>query len=222
MTVKDALNIWGKIKDTSPRPRWQQLFTEGKFTKSHYAGFLRETYFQAGMNPQLQAFTTMFIKKRLYNVYSMFFEHARSELKHDLLALDDLKNLGIDVSGIENEFPLPETEGFSSFVIKQIMFDDPVCYLGYLFHLEFTPTQDGPSYINYLKKIGVEEASLTFLDEHATVDIGHNNLMEKYLRILIDTPEKEKLFNYSLECAIRLHDLMMDAAVLNGESKFKF
>src|SRR5207302_1057002 len=114
-----------------------------------------------------------------------FYKHAVSEIAHDLLALNDLGALGVDMEKMKQTRPLPATAAFNAFPLMQIQFTNPIAYLGYLFHLEFLPTQQGRSHIERLMSLGVPENALTFLEEHATVDIGHNKMMERYIKYFV-------------------------------------
>ena len=53
---------------------WNKRLASGEVNISHYIGFLIETYHNAGMNPQLQAFSTMYFKDKERDVIKKFFE----------------------------------------------------------------------------------------------------------------------------------------------------
>ena len=91
------LNYWRTChEETFGKSLWFQKLSAGDLSLSHYKGFLLETYHHAGLNPQIQAFCTMYMNRHLHKVQKMFFKHATSEIGHDVLALNDLVALGED------------------------------------------------------------------------------------------------------------------------------
>ena len=176
---------------------------------------------QAGTNPQIQAYATMFFEGNPREIVKMFYRHAISETGHDLLAMNDLMALGVKQEKIINSKPLPITKALSANVLQDIQFKNPIRYLGYLFHLEFLPTQNGPKYLEMLSKMGIPENAVTFLQEHTEVDIGHNKLMEIYVKEMVTSP---KIFDEVADTMYNtayLHKRMLDDAFANGEKLFK-
>jgi thiaminase len=218
--LSTILGKWKKQVDITNASPWFQKLAKGELTVAHYMGFLLETYHHAGLNPQIQAFTTMFLKNNPRDTIKLFFKHATSEIGHDLLALDDLCNLGPDKEKMIATKPLPSTVALNAYVLYTIQFVNPMSYLGYLLHLEYLPTQNGPAYIDMLKKIGVPENALSFLEEHATVDVGHNGLMEKYFENLkLSEKDLEDITEAACNTCV-LHRKMIEDAFANGEKLF--
>ncbi len=211
---------WQTEMDLINKKPWMQRLQSGDINLKHYKGFLLETYHHAGINPQIQAYATMFFKNNPREIVGMFYRHAISEIAHDVLAMNDLEVLGGDREKLEKTKPLPSTIAFNAFVLMQIQFVNPIAYLGYLFHLEFLPTNQGPGYLQLLSSLGVPKSALTFLEEHATVDIGHNKLMEKYIEVLVTNEKQLEDVLYSLRCSCHLHYKMLEGAFENGEAIF--
>jgi hypothetical protein len=212
---------WEKEIKNLSEASWSKKLSAGDLKVQHYKGFLQETYHHAGLNPQIQAYATMFFKDNPRDMIGMFFKHAVSEIGHDLLALNDLKVLGEDPEVVKMSKPLPSTIALNAFVLYQIQFVSPICYLGYLFHLEFLPTLQGPVYMEQLKKIGVPVEALTFLEEHATIDIGHNKMMKKYIKELVKTDADLQNVLYTAKASCHLHQRMISDAIENGGRGFR-
>ena len=202
---------------TSP---WFQRLQKGDFRIEHYKGFLLETYHHAGMNPQIQAYTTMFLKDNPRNIITLFYKHAISEIGHDLMALNDLAVLGEDKEWITKTQPLASTVAYNAYPLFMVQFRNPLAYLGYLFHLEFLPTNSGPEYMNNLAKIGVPDDAMTFVKEHSEIDIGHNRMMETYVRELVKTEEDFEVVCQAVRDSCSLHSRMLFDAFENGEVVF--
>ncbi len=116
-------------------------------------------------------------------------KHAVSEAGHDDLAVADLATMGEDVSRIGTERGLPATVTLVAFMHYQLEHQNPIGFLGYLFHLELTPTAIGPSLMHSLQSAGIPDNALSFIRDHAEIDIGHNSLMERYVTELVQTEE---------------------------------
>lgn len=186
----------------------------------HYKGYLQETYHHAGFNPQIQVFASCFFNKDKRKITSQFFTHAKQEIGHDLLALNDLTKLGEDKNKVINSNPLPSTVALNAYPIYQILFKDPLSYLGYLIHLEFMPTLNGDKYINTLKSLGIPENALSFLAEHSEVDLLHNEMMKGYIEELVTTDKDAETVVQAAKDTAVLHEKMLTDAIKNGEKIF--
>ncbi len=215
-----VLEVWRKQIEVTNKSHWFQRLAKGELSVAHYMGFLLETYHHAGLNPQIQAFATMYFKENPRDTIRLFFKHATSEIAHDLLALEDLCRLGPDKTKMIATRPLPSTVALNAYVIYSIQFVNPFSYLGYLLHLEYLPTQNGRAYMDMLKKIGVPVEAMSFLEEHATVDVGHNGLMERYFSNLnLTDKDLEEITVAACNSSI-LHRKMIEDAFENGEKLF--
>ncbi len=155
-------------------------FRDGNITKAHYAALLREVYFYARENPQLQAGATLYFQGQQREMVKDFLRHATSEIGHDQLALNDMEALGFDTTGIKEGRPLPSTMALTAFPYYQITGKNAVGYLGYLYFLEFMPVRSGAEYIAGLTKLQVPFEATTFLQDHSVIDVGHTKAMTKY------------------------------------------
>jgi len=214
-------NAWKEKAAVMGESPWFVRLAQGQLDLHHYKGYLLETYHHAGLNPQIQAYTTMFFKNNPREIIGKFFLHAKSEISHDLLAANDLVHLGVDREYILSTKPLATTAALNAFALYLVQFISPVSYLGYLFHLEFLPTQNGPDYINKLKEMGIPDTALTFIEEHSTVDVGHNRLMKDYVEHLVKTNKDLDEVVYAAHATCDLHLNMMEAAFKNGEKVFR-
>lgn len=219
-TYETVLNAW---KDEASRLNdsiWFSKFKKGELDIRHYKGYLHETYHHTGINPQIQAFSTLYFKNNPRAMVDLFFTHAKSEIGHDLLALNDLKELGVNPDDVTKSKPLPATLALNAFVIYIVQFLNPIAYLGYLFHLEFLPTQNGKNYLGYLKSMGVKDSALGFLKEHTNIDVGHNNMMKKYLEELVSDKKDLEDIIYVARSTCVLHQKMMEDAFQFGERTY--
>jgi pyrroloquinoline quinone (PQQ) biosynthesis protein C len=189
-----------------------QRLSSGNITIEHYKSYLRQIYHYTKDNPQIQALATVYFRGDDRDLVKMFYKHAISEIGHDMLALRDLETLGEDTSRIRTEYPLPATIALNAFVYWQIYNHNPIGYLGYLFFLEFLPTSSGNDYMRLLEGIGVPKEAMAFILEHATVDVAHNKLMEKYAEHLIHTESDLDAVIYAMRATGKLYSDMLLAA----------
>ena len=184
----------------------------GDITVAHYKEILRQVFHHTRENPQIQALATIYFRGDRRKMVKNFYHHAMAEIGHDRLALNDLKLLGEDVDLIPYENPLPATTALLSFAFYQINNLNPIGYLGYLFFLEFTPTQNGKNYLELLKRIGVPSEAMTFLEDHAVIDISHNKMMESYVSELIKTEDDLNSVIYAMQVTGKLYADMLQGA----------
>lgn len=193
------------------------LLLSGGFTRRHYASLLRQIFHQARENPQIQALATVEFRGVRRESVRGFLRHAASEVDHDKLARSDLEVLGEDVSELAYERPLPATSALTAFAFFQIRNLEPVGYLGYLYFLEHLPTLRGAAYGKLLAGAGIPQEAMTFLAEHATVDVAHNKLMQRYIAELVRTDEDLASVCYAIDATAYLYGAMIDQAVAMGD-----
>ncbi len=191
---------------------------EGSLTLDHYKILLREIYYNVRENPQSFALMSGHLKGNKRDLSPKIFRHCLAEYGHHNMALDDLRSLGEDVSGIPAGRPLPTTEAMLAFAIYQVQHSNPVGYLGYIYHLEMLPAGKGESILKALTAMGVPATAMTFLDEHAKVDVTHTKWLEGYLLGSLETEEDIQAVIHCAKGTARLHALMLQG-ILDDETR---
>lgn len=181
----------------------------GDLNLTHYTALLRETYYNTRENPNSFALMSWHLQGRKRELSKSIWRHCGAEFGHHELALEDLRALGEDASGIPEGRPLPTTEALIAFAVFQIQFRNPLAYFGYIYHLEMLPARIGPDVIADLKAIGVPTAAMAFLTEHAHADTGHIRWMEDYLRVGVASPEDLEAVIHGAKSTCRLHGVML-------------
>lgn len=190
-----------------------QAMQGGQIERKHYAAVMRQIFHQARENPQIQAYTTARFRGAQRDSVKGFFRHAMSEIGHDQMALNDLKALGVDVAGIPGERPAATTIALTSFAYYQVSHYNPVGYLGYLYFLEFLPTTTGQNTMEVLERSGIPTSAMSFLDEHAKVDVHHNKLMQGYIADLVKTDDDYESVAYCMSVTGALYARMIEQAL---------
>ena len=192
--------------------------SSGAATAEQYCNILQQIYFHARENPQIQALATVRFRGDQRANVKRFFQHATSEIGHDQLALNDLKAMGVDTDALPTQNPAPSTTALTSFGFYQTWHLNPVGYLGYLFFLEFMPTKSGEGYAAELARAGVPTSAMSFLLEHAHVDVAHNRLMEKYINDLVVSDADLQSIFYAVRVTGDLYAAMLDQAMFDPQS----
>jgi hypothetical protein len=194
-----------------------QALARGEIRVEHYKAVLREMYHYAKEDPQIQAFATAYFRGEDRALVKLFLKHATAEVGHDLMALEDLRHLGDTVDDIPATLPLPATVALTAFPFYQIQFHNPIGYLGYLYFLEHMPTSTGATYAKALQTAGVPDSALSFLREHMTVDVAHNNLMLEYLSKLVRTDADLGAVCHAISVTGYLYGEMLAGAIRSAE-----
>jgi hypothetical protein len=139
-----------------------RLLHSGQVTRAHYSAILREIYHYSKEDPQIQALAAVHLRGDDRGLVRMFLKHAVSEVGQDQMALQDLVALGEDISFIPDSNPQPATIALTSYPFYQISYQNPIGYLGYLYFLEFMPTQAGAGYRAALSRAGIPDNAMTF------------------------------------------------------------
>ena len=189
----------------------------GEFGIHHYKSILREVFHYTREDPQMQSLVTVYFRGEDRDTVKLFLKHATSEIGHEYLALKDLESLGADVSNVASANPLPATMALTAFPFHQIMFRNPIGYLGYLYFLEFMPTQSGHIYQAALQRAGVPTAAMGFLAEHMGVDVAHNKLMIEYLKRLVHDRDDLDCIIYAMRVTAHLYSEMLRSAMHDAE-----
>ena len=195
-----------------------RFIASGAFRVAHYKEYLRQVFHYTRENPQLLATASGFLRGADRDMVGLFMRHSIEEVGHERWALRDLAELGDDVTNVPFENPLPATLALNAFAYYQITHRNPVAHLGYLYFLEFLPTSSSAVYMRLLSSIGVPESAMSFLQEHAEVDVKHNLLMQRYVRELIRTDDDLAAVQYAMRATGRLYVEMLRAVFRRVET----
>ena len=188
----------------------------GLLTIDEYKSFLTQVYFYAREDPQLQALATVYFRGRQRDLVKTFYSHASSEIGHEQLALNDLATLGADTAMTPYRNPLPATTALTAFAFHQIYNGNPLGYLGYLYFLEFVPTQAGPAIAQSILGAGVPEGTTTFLRDHIEIDVAHNRLMTRYADTLLKSEADLGAVVYAMKTTGYLYAAMIGEALADA------
>lgn len=163
------LNDLGRIVATVP---WHN--------RRVYGAFLAQTYYYVRHSTRLLALAASRFKPSHEPVHRRFIKHATEEMSHEILALHDLKHLGLS---IEHYHEFPSTRAFYQTQYYMIEHVSPWSFWGYILMLEGLALTKGSWLFNEIKRYHGERAG-SFVKVHAAEDIGHMAEAEKALKSL--------------------------------------
>lgn len=184
----------------------------GEITAPEYRSMMRQVFHYTRENPQMQTLATVFFRGRQRDMVMPFFKHAASEIGHEQLAMNDVIALDGDATDMPYENPLPATSALLAFGFYQIYNLNPIGHLGYIYFLEKLPVQSGGMLMEKLGEAGIPENAMTFLRDHAEVDVGHVKLMEKYVNALISDERGLDAVEYAMNTVSYLYQAMLTQA----------
>jgi hypothetical protein len=138
--------------------------------ENHYANWLAQSFFYVQWTTRQLALASARTKPmREDNLHWRFLEEAKEEKRHELLALQDLKNLGY---APEQFVELPHTSFFYQTLTYLIENEHPISILGYALTLEgFAAKRLNEIYPRVKATYG--DKCITFLRLHCEVDADH-------------------------------------------------
>lgn len=157
--------------------------------KNAYGNYLAQIYYYVCHSTRLLALAATRCAHKDEKLHRRFLEHAAEEKGHQILALNDLKNLGYTLS----DFPeLPITSFMYESQYYKIEYQDPNAFFGYILALEGITVKKGAQIYNTVFSTFGKKSS-TFLDVHAHEDPDH--LAKAFLQ-LENLSELQKKFIY--------------------------
>jgi thiaminase len=150
--------------------------------KRVYGAFLAQTYYYVSHSTRLLALAASRFKSSHEQVHRRFIKHATEEMSHEILALHDLKHLGL---ALEHYSEFPSTRAFYQTQYYMIEHVSPWSFWGYILMLEGLALTKGNWLLREVTQHHGEDAG-AFIRVHAAEDIGHMAEAEKALKSIPD------------------------------------
>ncbi|MFN7727816.1 MAG: iron-containing redox enzyme family protein [Bdellovibrio sp.] len=173
-------------------------------SREHYAWFLAQTYYYVRHSTRLLALASSRFDFGQNEQHYGFAAHIADETRHEVLAINDLKNLGFS---IENYPELPETRSWYHSQYFYVQNVDPAGLLGAVLALEGLSVFKGPwLHEKVTQSHGKQVAS--FLKVHATEDLHHIEGACTGFDIL--KPEQKPIALQSMEQSVWEYQAMLE------------
>jgi thiaminase len=201
------LNELGKVIHSVP---WHD--------KAIYGAFLAQTYHYVNHSTRLLALAASRFQSSEERIHRRFIKHATEEMSHEILALRDLKNLGLSLDSY-HEFP--STRAFYQTQYYMIEHVSPWSFWGYILMLEGLALTEGAWLFQEIEQHHGEKAG-SFVKVHAIEDVGHMAEAEQALSHLPDSQRplvREQIANSCFYYGAMLEQCKGYAAVrFNGDT----
>ncbi|MBX2801426.1 MAG: iron-containing redox enzyme family protein [Myxococcales bacterium] len=226
----DALDahVKGLWKELLARPAVATFLTGPAIRdRRSYAIYLTQAYHYTSHTPRNQGLVA--VRPDLPVAYRKFcLSHAEEEVGHELMALHDLRALGVTAD--PSAFPLlPATEMKIAYLYWIAQHGNPVARLGYSFWAENSYGPGGPFLEGMRQSMGLTAAQTTFFDAHADIDAKHGDDVRRVLVKACRTPEDWEAVHRAAQITMRTsfdmleQELQHASALIAGEpSPFAF
>lgn len=217
---------WASILQNAP---WARFVMAGDYDRRFYGIYLTETFHYVKHNPKHQALVAVQATGQLWSYYRFCYEHAQEETGHEMMAFNDLINLGLTSDSVTLPPPHPATEVFIGYLYRVSTEGNPLRRLGYSFWAE-----DSYGYIgNLMKKItqqlALEARHTTFLVSHANIDEKHAEDVDKAIVQNCKKPDDWASLAEVMQTSLRLQSAMLDAVLeeyqalkANASDRYRF
>ena len=181
--------------------KWEQILTQPQalqFANSLmgkdrrvYAIYLTQVYHYAFHTARNQALVAVNPANKDIHYMQFCLEHALEETGHELMALHDLRFLGIHINDPEKEMPpaLPATQLLISYLYRVAQSGNPVQRLGYSFWAETSYGYIRGFMDNLKEKMQLDKKQMTFFYNHSTIDDKHAKDVEKIILHICKTDD---------------------------------
>jgi hypothetical protein len=123
-------------------------------------------------------------------------EHVEEELHHDDQLLDDLELLGLDRETVLGRMPAPAVATLVGCQYYWLHHFHPLAFLGYIGFMEgYPPTLELVETL--IERTGYPRPAFQTFAEHAELDPGHREHLDRVLDALPLTPEQETVLGVS-------------------------
>jgi hypothetical protein len=195
---------------------WQQILSQPQalnFLNSAAAGdprvyaiYLTQVYHYTWHTARNQALVGVNPANTNVHYLKYCFEHALEETGHELMALHDLRALGLPLHDPQHELPspFPATEMLIAYLYWVSTQGNPVQRLGYSYWAEKSYSYIRPFVETVKDRMKLKNTQMTFFHSHATIDEKHAEEVEEILIKVCKTDEDWKAVRRVAEITLRL------------------
>jgi pyrroloquinoline quinone (PQQ) biosynthesis protein C len=204
---------WGELL---ARPIAREFLTsDASADRRMFAIYLIQAYHYAWHTARNQALVA--VNPRMTDVKYMQFclDHALEEVGHELMALHDLRALGLVVEDPARDLPppLPATDVLVAYLYFVSSHGNPVQRLGYSFWAEAAYPQATPFVEGIKHRMGLTNQQMTFFFKHKEIDAKHEDDATKAMLLACKTDEDWRAVERTAQTSLRLQFQMIEDAV---------
>ena len=183
--------------------------------KRPYATFLTQVYYYTSHTARNQALVGSNLANTHVKYMQFCFEHALEETGHELMALHDLKAMGVPIVDVDKDMPpmLPATELLVSYLYWVSVQGNPLQRLGFSYWAERSYGVMGHIIDTMVEQLGLDKKQMTFYFNHSDIDDKHAKDVENILLVTCNTVADWKAVYRVAETTIDVSMQMMDQSI---------
>jgi len=185
----------------------------GPRARDLYRGYLREAYHYVRLTSGFTPLAARRMDPSLLELRQWILHHSADEMGHELMAREDLLELGDHAASIEGSRPGPGTLAWVHFFHYQVCVRPPFAALGVLYFLEGMAVALAPAVASAVgRALGAgERDAVRFFREHGELDQKHvSEQRTQIARHCIDEADREVVLE-TVEQAGYVKRFMLDA-----------
>ncbi len=193
------------------RSKFINFIENNQVPKHLYAQYLIETYHYTQHNALNQALVGARMDINNFSYQRFCFHHAEEEVGHQMMALNDINNMGYRFD--ENELPkaLPQTTVLIAYLYWISTQGNPIQRLGYSFWAENCYSYIAPILKKVRTDLDLADKHMTFFVAHAEIDSDHSAEVERMIKKVCLTEQDSRDLSEVMETSLVLTVNMMDA-----------
>jgi hypothetical protein len=118
------------------------------------------------------------------------FEHAAEEVGHEMMAVNDLRRIGISARTVDDlPPPLSVTKRLTEYLYHAATEAHPATRLGFSYWAEKCYPFINSLAANTKKSLGLSDKHMSFFVSHSEIDEKHAQDIERIVRVVCQTPE---------------------------------
>ncbi len=218
-----------KWEDVIANSKMLQHIIAGKIDKRLFAIYMYETYHYTFHNARNQALVGVVGKDLPVQYMKFCFEHAEEETGHELMALHDIRELGVDVKNTAIPAPLMNTEILIAYLYWVSSKGNPLQRLGYSFWAENCYSYINPIIEVVKEKLQLKDTQLTFFIAHSNIDEDHAKEVQDMIVRHVKTDKDWEDIKTVMLTSLTLQERLLDGAfeeynnlISGNESRYNF
>ena len=198
---------WTTIIDGSGLSR---AVRDGCSDRRLLALYLIQTYHYAGQSMQTQAVVGLRVGQADHRYLKFCYKHASEEVGHELMALHDLKRLGVPADRVLLDPPLQATHLLVAYLHGISALGNPVQRLGYSYWAERWYRYAGPTLDALIRGMRLKPDDVTFFTVHAKIDAKHSEEVEEMILLTVKTEQDRRDIERVMDTSLQLMGGVLD------------
>jgi pyrroloquinoline quinone (PQQ) biosynthesis protein C len=190
-----------------------QEIMDGPRARELYCAYLREAYHFVRLTSGFTPLAARRMDPNLLELRQWILTHSAEEMGHELMARDDLADLGMPAAELEASEPSPGTWAWVHFFHYQVSVRPPFAALGVLYFLEGMAAAIAPGVAAAVgKALAPEERqAVRFFQEHGELDQKHVSEQRELIARYCEDPADQQVVVETVDQAGYIKRFMLDS-----------